>query len=161
MATAHAPIAHARARFPFRPRQRQRKRTRNSNANSNQCSHENPPSDDSYRGHWCEATAIIEQPKRHRGSFREYSDDVVHRIRFIKRAQELGFSLSEIEELLSLQAKRGSCATIKQKAEAKLVQIEEKISDLQRIQSALLKMKSTCDSRKASETCPVLEEFYA
>jgi MerR family copper efflux transcriptional regulator len=108
-----------------------------------------------------EREGIILQPKRRAGSFREYSGDVVYRLRFIKRAQDLGFSLSEIEELLSLRAKRGSCKIIKQRAEQKLMQIEEKISDLRRIQSALLKVKATCETQNPSEECPVLEGFYA
>ena len=109
-----------------------------------------------------EREGIIEQPKKSMGSFREYPEDVVHRVRFIKRAQELGFSLDEISELLSLRAKgRGTCSTVKGKADEKLIQIEEKIADLKRIQLALLKVKDSCERQAPGEKCPVLENFYA
>jgi MerR family transcriptional regulator, copper efflux regulator len=108
-----------------------------------------------------EREGIIEQPPREEG-FREYSEDVIHRVRFIKRAQELGFSLDEISELLSLHVKgRGTCSTVKEKADQKLKQIEEKISDLRKIQQALIKVKKICERQPPLEKCPVLEDFYA
>jgi MerR family copper efflux transcriptional regulator len=107
-----------------------------------------------------EREGIIDQPSRAAGGFREYPEDVVHRIRFIKRVQELGFSLREISDLLNLRMRRGSCGTIKEKAEQKLAQVEEKISDLRRIQAALRKVKDTCERQAPTENCPVLEGFY-
>jgi Hg(II)-responsive transcriptional regulator len=108
-----------------------------------------------------EREGIIEQPPRDEG-FREYPEEVIHRVRFIKRAQELGFTLNEIAELLSLHVKgRGACSTVKEKADQKLKQIEEKISDLRRIQQALIKVKKICERQPPSEKCPVLENFYA
>ncbi len=109
-----------------------------------------------------EREGIINQPKKSMGSFREYPEEVVHRIRFIKRAQELGFSLDEITELLSLRAKgRGTCSSVKTKSEQKIIQIEEKIADLKRIQSALREVKDRCERQTSGDKCPVLENFYA
>ena len=109
-----------------------------------------------------EREGIINQPKKGMGAFREYPEDVVHRIRFIKRAKELGFSLDEITELLSLRVKgSGSCSSVKNKAERKIAQIEEKIADLKQIQSALKKVKDSCERQAPGDKCPVLESFYA
>lgn len=109
-----------------------------------------------------EREGIINQPKKSTETFREYPEDTIHRIRFIKRAQELGFSLDEITELLSLRVKgSGSCSSVKSKAEQKIAQIEEKIADLKQIQSALKKVKDSCERQAPGEKCPVLENFYA
>lgn len=109
-----------------------------------------------------EREGLIDQPRKNRGSFREYPLETVHRVRFIKRAQELGFSLNEIEELLSIRSKgAGTCSTVKLKTDTKIRQIEEKIADLRRIRSALLKIKDCCEKQLPDVKCPVLEDFYA
>jgi Hg(II)-responsive transcriptional regulator len=109
-----------------------------------------------------EREGMIQQPSRAGGGFREYPEDTIHRVRFIKRAQELGFSLSEISDLLSLRVKdRGACSKVKAKTELKLNQIERKIADLRRIQSALRNVKDSCERQAPGEKCPVLESFYA
>ena len=109
-----------------------------------------------------EREGILQQPPRSAGTFREYPEDVIHRIHFIKRAQELGFSLNEVSEMLSLHVKgRGTCSRVKEKADLKLSQIEEKIADLKRIQKALLKVKEICERQTPTDKCPVLESFYA
>ncbi len=109
-----------------------------------------------------EREGIICQPKKNGGAFREYPDDVVHRVRFIKRAQELGFSLNEITEMLSLRNdSSGTCSKIKSKADMKLCQIEEKIADLKRIKKALIKVKAICERQDPTSACPILESFYA
>jgi Hg(II)-responsive transcriptional regulator len=108
-----------------------------------------------------EREGIIEQPKRSSGSFREYPEDTIRRLHFIKRTRELGFSLAEVTELLSLRVKgRSTCATIKNKAESKISQVEKKIADLNRIRAALVRVKNTCDKQAPTDTCPVLESFY-
>lgn len=109
-----------------------------------------------------EREGILQQPGRPQGSVRVYPEETVHRLHFIKRAQELGFSLQEIQELLSLRAKpSGSCPKVRVKAEAKLKQIETKIEDLRRIQSALVMVKERCGSQLPTDRCLVLERFYA
>jgi Hg(II)-responsive transcriptional regulator len=109
-----------------------------------------------------EREGLIKQPRKQDRSFREYSKEAVQRVRFIKRAQELGFSLSDISDLLSLRVDgRTSCATVKRKAVSKISQVEEKIADLERIRSALTKIKAHCERQSAGDKCPVLESFYA
>jgi MerR family mercuric resistance operon transcriptional regulator len=81
------------------------------------------------------------------GSFRTYTEEDSQRIIFIKRAQDLGFTLSEVKELLELNTKsRTTCATVKVKTEVKIQEINEKIADLNRMKSSLEKLACACDA---------------
>jgi DNA-binding transcriptional MerR regulator len=81
------------------------------------------------------------------GGFRTYNEDDAQRILFIKRAQDLGFTLSEVKELLELNTKpRVTCGTVKIKTQAKITEIEEKIADLQRMKASLEKLACACDA---------------
>lgn len=83
------------------------------------------------------------------GSFRTYTQEDAQRIIFIKKAQELGFSLAEVKELLELNTKpRITCGTVKKKSLDKIAEIEQKIKDLQRIKVSLIKLSSACDSKQ-------------
>ena len=89
---------------------------------------------------------LLREPKAI-GRFRTYTEDDAQRIRFIKRAQDLGFTLNEVKELLELNTKsRVTCGTVKTKTEAKIKEIEEKIADLERMRSSLLKLAKACDA---------------
>lgn len=90
------------------------------------------------------------------GGFRQYPAELVDRIRFIKRAQELGFSLDEIAGLLRLNdgSDRKSIRNI---ANARLVQIEAKLADLRRMQSVLKHLIAACEHTKAGLPCPIIE----
>jgi Hg(II)-responsive transcriptional regulator len=89
---------------------------------------------------------LLREPKPD-GAFRTYSEEDAERIIFIKKAQELGFSLAEIKELLELNTKpRTTCATVKQKTLAKIKEIEEKITDLQKMKNSLEKLSCVCDA---------------
>ena len=89
------------------------------------------------------------------GAYRQYPVTLNARIRFIKRAQELGFSLDEIIELLRLEdgADRGS---IRRVAADRLGQIEAKISDLRRMQQALQQLLRSCEHAGAGAPCPII-----
>ena len=90
--------------------------------------------------------ALIREPEGN-GTVRTYSEDDVQRIVFIKKAQELGFSLSEVKELLELNTKpRLTCGTVKKKTTQKLAEIEAKISDLQKMKSSLELLANACDA---------------
>src|SRR5947208_10875572 len=81
-----------------------------------------------------EREGLIEEPPRRESGYRQYSADVVKRILFIKRAKELGFSLGEIQELLSLRVDpETTCTDVKRQAEARIADIEHKIADLVRM----------------------------
>ena len=94
------------------------------------------------------------------GAFRYYPLHLVERIRFIKRAQELGFSLDEITELLQLEegADRGSIRRI---ATDRLEQIEHKLSDLRRMQRVLKHLVTECEHTSAEAPCPIIGTLAA
>lgn len=111
--------------------------------------------------HYYEKRKLIPAAKRTPGGYRQYSPDMVHRIRFIKRGQELGFSLREIHELLNLRhTSSNKCSQVRQKAEVKIHEIEKKIDSLKKVKAALSQLKSQCtDNIRADHTseCPLLD----
>ncbi len=95
-----------------------------------------------------------------RRSKRRDHDDAVKRLQFIKHAQELGFSLKEIKELLSLRVRRGSsCADVRKKAETKIADVDEKIRHLQEIRAALVELTNTCSGRGPIDSCTILQSL--
>ncbi len=105
-----------------------------------------------------ERRGLLPSPQRAPSGYRLYSDDSVQRVRFIKKAQVLGFSLKEILELLSLRVDpHTTCADIKQRSERKIADIEEKIQTLRRMKQALLKVSASCSGRGPTSECPILE----
>jgi MerR family mercuric resistance operon transcriptional regulator len=100
---------------------------------------------------------LIEQPPRPDSGFRKYPPEIVRQIRFIRRAKELGFSLQEIGELLSLRVAPGtSCREIKARAEAKLADIQQKQRDLEKMETILRQLAETCQGRGPLSECPIL-----
>lgn len=92
-----------------------------------------------------ERKGLIVRPRRMLSGYRNYSDDVIDRLRFVKDAKGLGFSLREIQELLMLGVKSTrECGPITRKAEAKLSQMTEEIARLQRLRRTLRKMIRDC-----------------
>jgi MerR family copper efflux transcriptional regulator len=92
-----------------------------------------------------ERKGLIVRPRRMLSGYRNYSDDVIDRLRFVKDAKGLGFSLREIQELLMLGVKSTrECGPITRKAEAKLFQMTEEIARLQRLRRTLRKMIRDC-----------------
>lgn len=107
-----------------------------------------------------EREGLLAEPARKESGYRQYSDDVVDRLRFIKRAKDLGFSLKEIAELLAMGVAPGTtCADVKKRAEAKIADIEEKIRSLRRIKQALVKVTKQCTGRGPISECPILDFF--
>jgi DNA-binding transcriptional MerR regulator len=83
------------------------------------------------------------------GAFRTYSEEDIQKITFIKKAQELGFSLAEVKELLELNTKpRMTCGTVKKKTIDKIAEIDQKMSDLQKMRASLVKLSCACDSEQ-------------
>jgi len=108
--------------------------------------------------HYYERRGLLPKPPRTGSNYRAYPDDAVLRVRFIKRAQELGFSLKEIKELLSLRAApRTRCADVRDRAEAKVQDIDDKVRTLQAMQKALTKLISECSGKGPVTQCPILE----
>jgi len=105
-----------------------------------------------------ERRGLLPRPPRTETNYRAYPDDAVLRVRFIKRAQELGFSLMEIKELLSLRAApRAKCADVLQRAELKIDDIDDKIATLRRMRRALSKLMAECHGSLPVTKCPILE----
>ena len=105
-----------------------------------------------------EREGLLEEPARRPSGYRQYDEIVVDRLRFIRRAKQLGFTLKEIKELLSLQIDPATtCADVKSRAEAKLDDIVAKIRSLQRMKRALVKLTKACGGRGAVSECPILE----
>lgn len=105
-----------------------------------------------------ERRKLIPEPPRTSRGYRVYSEDYVERIRFIKRAQELGFTLGEIEGLLALRVEVGTdCGDVRRRAELKIADVKEKIRDLVRIQSALEDLAEACPGQGPTTDCPILE----
>ena len=106
-----------------------------------------------------ERRELIPDPPRSESGYRQYPQNTVAQIRFIKHAQELGFSLKEIMELLYLRVDANStCSDVKRRAEAKITDVEQKIETLQKIKHALMELAAVCQSGEAPTTeCPILE----
>lgn len=101
---------------------------------------------------------LLPDPPRSSSGYRAYPDEAVARVRFIKRAQELGFTLGEIAELLHLAGGGPrSCDSARALAETRVDEIERKIADLQRMRDSLGQLVDTCTRPHAQRDCPLLE----
>lgn len=108
--------------------------------------------------HYYERRGLIPKPARNASNYRVYPSDTPSRIRFVQRAQELGFSLKEIKELLSLRARpEARCADVLARADAKVRDIDEKIRTLQAMRRALSNLSAACEGRAEITDCPILE----
>jgi MerR family mercuric resistance operon transcriptional regulator len=107
-----------------------------------------------------EREGLIESPPRRPSGYRAYPPETVPRVRFIRTAKELGFSLKEIGELLALRVDPvKSCANVKSIAEDKIADIDERVRTLQRMRKSLRKLVRACDAREATSECPILESL--
>ena len=103
-----------------------------------------------------EREGLLEEPPRRASGYRQYSEQVVTRLRFIKRAQQLGFSLKEISELLLLRVDaQTSCEEVKGRTEAKIAEVERKMVELQHMRQALLQVHSLCTGPGPTSACPI------
>ena len=105
-----------------------------------------------------ERRGLLPDPRRNESGYRQYDPESVTRLRFIKEAQALGFSLEEIQGLLALRVdKETTCADVRRRAERKAADIEAKISTLQQMHDALQEMIAACAEGGPSGECPFLE----
>lgn len=98
---------------------------------------------------------LLREPVKPEGGFRKYPPAAITRVRFIKRAQTLGFTLEEITGLLALDEMKG-CSVTRGIAAHKLELIEERIADLQKIRKALSRLVVACDASLAGAPCPII-----
>jgi MerR family mercuric resistance operon transcriptional regulator len=109
-----------------------------------------------------ERQGLVARPPRSRSNYRLYPEETVRRVQFIKRAQQLGFSLKEIQDLLALQAApQAQCADVRERALAKIHQIEHKVRTLQAMHTALTELVAACAGRGAVTDCPILMSLDA
>ncbi len=105
-----------------------------------------------------ERRGLIDRPSERRGAFRVYPDEAVTRIRSIKRAQSLGFSLKEIKELFDLRLdEKARCGDVMTQTERKLEEIDGKIQLLRRVERELRKLIAACEEEKSLCDCPIIE----
>lgn len=106
-----------------------------------------------------ERKGLLEEPSRGESGYRQYPPGTLTRLHFIRQAKELGFTLPEIQELLSLRAKPGaSCAEVQERIQAKIDNVEEKIRSLERMKRALNGMAGICLSGALpTSECPILD----
>lgn len=105
-----------------------------------------------------ERRGLLPEPPRTRSGYREYPESDVARLGFIRRAQELGFTLREIGELLDLRMEPGTRpADVKARVEAKISDVEAKIRDLETIREALDRLAGACDIHGPVGDCPFIE----
>lgn len=98
---------------------------------------------------------LLPLPATKRGAFRVYQEEHAARIRFIKRAQELGFTLKEVQDLLRLNDGTGH-RQARALAQAKLAEVERKLKDLQRMRRALSALIHECEHTGAAGPCPII-----
>ena len=107
-----------------------------------------------------EREGLLPEPPRLPSGYRAYPERTVQRVRFIKRAQELGFTLSEIRELLSLRVEgRRDRSDVRSIAKAKIADIEQKMRALEGMKQALLRLTRTCSGSGPASECPILERI--
>lgn len=101
---------------------------------------------------------LVEVPAKPPGGMRRYSDAAVSRVRFIKRAQELGFSLAEIRRLMRLGDPQ-SCGEARALAAEKLALVASRLQDLERLRGVLKALIGRCDRARGKVACPIIESL--
>lgn len=105
-----------------------------------------------------EREGLLPKPARSASGYRMYPDDAVERVRFIRRAKDLGFTLEEIGELLALKVSHGkSCLSVRERALAKVTDIDRKMSDLRRMRKALSTLVERCSGDEGIDDCTILD----
>ncbi len=105
-----------------------------------------------------EREGLIKNPPRRSSGYRAYPPETVSRIQFIRTAKDLGFSLKEIRELLSMRVDPiGSCEEVKALAQSRIADVEERIQVLQGIRHSLRDLITACERRQPTSECPILD----
>jgi Hg(II)-responsive transcriptional regulator len=107
-----------------------------------------------------ERQGLIPDPPRRASGYRMYPPGAIDRLRFIRRARDLGFSLSEINDLLSLAGQpEGDRGRVKRIAEGKLAEVEGRIRDLQNVRTVLAHLTAQCSGHGPVHDCPIIESL--
>lgn len=109
-----------------------------------------------------ERRGLLPEPERKPSGYRMYGEEDVVRLRFILRAKALGFTLTEIEELLELRVDpRRTAEDVRRHAEEKIADVEEKIRDLRGIRGALRRLVESCDAHGSTDECALMHAIGA
>lgn len=107
-----------------------------------------------------ERRRLLPRTPRSASGYRVFSDDAVRRIKFIRRAHALGFSLIEIKELLELRVdSRNARNSVRARAEAKITSLDQKLKALQAMKKTLTRLVVTCTEGRTAGRCPILDSF--
>lgn len=108
-----------------------------------------------------ERKGLLEEPQRKASGYRQYDEETVDVLRFIRRAKDLGFTLKEIKTLLNLRLDTSATRSeVREQARNKVDQIEAKIADLQRMRDSLLILIETCHGNGAALGCAILKALH-
>src|SRR5713101_4307199 len=109
-----------------------------------------------------ERRRLLPRASRAISGYRIFSDDALRRLRFIRHAKALGFSLNEIRDLLTLRVNSiGACDRVQERTRAKIADIDKKIRSLKQVMGALSELVDACARRRKSNECPVLDSLDA
>lgn len=104
-----------------------------------------------------ERTGLLDVPPRTASGYRRYPDEAVRRLRFIKRAQGLGFTLAEVKELLDLQMRpEATCADVRSRAQAKIEDVDRRLRELKALRAALVALTRACVGSGPTTECSIL-----
>ena len=105
-----------------------------------------------------ERRGLLKPPRRRESGYREYDPEAVRLVRFVKRSQELGFTLQEVQELLRLREdQKASCTEVRAAARSKVEDIDSKMKTLRAMRRALGSLINSCTSDGSTRYCPILE----
>jgi Hg(II)-responsive transcriptional regulator len=104
-----------------------------------------------------ERRGLLSEPARTDAGYRDYEPDALARVRFIKRAQGLGFTLHEIEELLALRVRHeGACEAVGRRTRDKIAVVRQKIRELKAMEHSLTRLAAACEAGRRTGDCPIL-----
>ena len=106
-----------------------------------------------------EREGLLQEPERRPSGYRQYDESTLEQLEYIGLAKSLGFTLAEIRELLELSySAHAGCQHIRQRAEAKLTDIEAKVRSLQKMRRSLGKVLAQCKAKTSPEECPLVHD---
>lgn len=107
-----------------------------------------------------ERIGLMPASLRSEGGHRQYREAELRRLRFIRRARELGFTLDEVRELLNLADGGGACAEVEAMAKTHLAGVQERINDLQRLAESLAQLTRQCEGVDSRAGCPLIDDLF-
>jgi Hg(II)-responsive transcriptional regulator len=107
-----------------------------------------------------ERRGLLPEPERTQSGYRAYTPDAVRVVRFVKRAQQLGFTLDDIQDLLHLaDGGPASCEEARTMARTRITDLQQRINELAGMRDALTQLVDTCDQPRAERECPILRDI--